>query len=368
MRILFVCTDAEIGGAERFLASLAGAKRAEDTAGLVILMKPGSLSPQLEKSFDEVHYLGFTATSRNVFSMVHALEQVSRAFAPDIVSSHLFHADLVTMLAKLDVPKTTTIHTQGFGEGDHHLTRLIARTVGFFSNRFAAVIPASSSEQMTSFLRQLKMKNVAASITNCADVPTGSAFDTSSRTFISLARNHPVKGHKFLFEAFASIAQKHENWRLAAYGTDVTLDDHRMKLAIESANATHLIANGRIVLGGPLEHPEIPLAAASALVISSVHGEAFPIVGVEAAGLGIPVITTDLGSCAEFVDDKRFLVKPASWEGLAEAMDAYAALSNAERTDLSLKARKRAEASYHPKISYERYRDVFSRSILGRKT
>ena len=363
MRVLIVCTDAEIGGAERFLASLAAARRPGDTVGLAVLMTPGTMSDQFEKSFDEVHYLGFPPTSRNLPGMVRALGRVVRQFSPDVVSSHLFHADLVTALAKINVPRTTTVHTQFLTSKDHILTRLIARAVGRLSFRFDAVIPASSSPQMASFIESLHMRNVVDAIPNAAMVPVSASFDDSSRQLLSLARNHPVKGHFRLFQAFAMVADEAAEWTLVAHGPGVTTENEAMRQALADAGAGELAKSGRIHLAGPTHDPESALAASSALVISSVYGEAFPIVGAEAAGFGIPVITTDLGSCSEFVDDPRFLVAPDDSAALADALRQYMLCSDAERKELSMKARTRAEERYHPRVAYERYRSVFERVL-----
>lgn len=366
MRILVVCTDAEIGGAERFLASLAAAARVGDSLHLAVLMQPGSLSELLEASFDEVSYLGFAPTSRNLPGMVRALERLAKEFQPDVVSSHLFHADLVTALARIRAPKTTTVHTQGLSTADHPLTRLIARAVGRLSFRFDAVIPAGKSPQMADFIESLRMKHVVDPISNGAAVPVSASFDPTSRTLLSLARNHPVKGHRRLFQAFAQVADEAPEWRLVAHGPGVSADDPEMMEAVKSAGAVQLVTDGRIALAGPTNQPEVALGDAAALVISSIYGEAFPIVGAEAAGLGIPVITTDLGSCSEFADDPRFLVAPDDPSALAEALRIFVGLSNEERQRLSSTARARAERDYEPGIAYARYRELFSALIARR--
>lgn len=366
MRVLVVCSDADIGGAERFLATLAGARRDEDKIALVVLMSAGTLSSQLEATFDEVTYLGFAPSSRNLPGMIRALEQSVMAFQPDVVSSHLFHADLVTALARIRVPRTSTVHTQRLSSNDHPLTRIIAKAVGLLSYRFAAVIPASASAQMAGFLSSLHMRNVVAAIPNAGDVPATPRFNRTARTFLSLARNHPVKGHLRLFQAFTEVADELPEWVLVAHGPGVTEDDPAMAQAVNEAGAIHLLESGRLKLAGPTDRPERALARASALVISSIYGEAFPIVGVEAAGLGIPVITTNLGSCYEFADDPRFLVPPDDAQALAQAMRTYATVEDAERARLSTLARNRAETDYDPKIAYERYRTLFT-SLLEAK-
>ena len=145
LRILYVSTDADIGGAERLLALLGRHADERDVTRLVVLMSRGSLSAELDAAFDEVVYLNTPTTSRDIFKMVRGLNRNIREFHPDVVSSHLFHADLVTALSNTSAPRTTTVHTHGFGPGDHPLTKVIARAVGLLSRRFAAVIPSSDS-------------------------------------------------------------------------------------------------------------------------------------------------------------------------------------------------------------------------------
>lgn len=363
MRILFTCTDAEIGGAERFLASLAEARLEGDRVGLVVLMTRGSMSEQFAAAFDEVHYLDFPPTSRNLPGMVRALRRVIDEFRPDVISSHLFHADLVTALVRTPVPKTSTVHTQGFGPGDHPLTKAIARAVGMLSFRFSAIIPASSSPAMADFIRRMKMKNVVEPIGNGARIPADAPYDASTTVFLSLARNHPVKGHLELFSAFQRVAPSLPEWSLHAYGPGVDPDNTAMRSALEAAGATALQESGRLILHGPTAHPDHVIAEAGALVISSTYGEAFPIIGAEAAGAGLPVITTDVGSCSEFTDDPRLLIEPGNIDALAEAMRVFGTLDIEQREQLSRRARARAEAQYSPRSVYERYRSVFSRIL-----
>ena len=363
MRILYVCTDADIGGAERLLVLLGKYADPQDRTRLVVLMSRGTLSDQLEAAFDEVVYLDTPPSSRDVFRMVRGVSAQIRDFAPDIISSHLFHADLVTALARTRVPRTTTVHTHGFGPADHPLTKLIAKGVGRLSGRFAAVIPSSDSPDMARFIGELRMKHVTQPILNGAELPQLAVFDPAARRFISLARNHPVKGHDVLFGAFADIAAEFPEWELVAYGPDVVPDDDRLREVLATVGASELVASGRITLAGPTADPHGALADAAALVISSLYGETSPLVGAEAAGCGVPVITSDIGNCAGFVDDPSFAVPAGDRSALAAAMRRYAALSDAQRLALSAAARKRAEAKYSPERVAAEYRAAFTKIV-----
>lgn len=364
MRLLFVCTDADIGGAERLLAMLASHWDQADTLRLVVLMQPGTLSERLEASFDEVVYLNYPPSSRNLLGMVRGFKQQIEEFQPDLVTSHLFHADLVTALVPTKVPKTSTVHTQKLSREDHPLTRLIARAVGLLSFRFSAIIPSSDSADMQRFIRDLKFRHVVEPILNGAPIPDNSLFDAASQTFVSIARNHPVKGHRVLFQAFAQIASKHPDWKLQAWGPDVLPEHPAMNEAIRLAQATGVFESGRLTLHGPTDEPEEVLAGSAALVISSLYGETLPLIGAEAAGAGVPVITTDNGNCSDFADDERFLVPPHSVNALAEAMDLFASLSETERLQLSQLARNRAEERYAPWHVAEKYRELFESLAL----
>lgn len=367
MRIMYVCTDADIGGAERLLALLGRHAEQRDVTRLVVLLGRGTLSDELEAAFDEVVYLDTPPESRDLFRMVRGVNSHIRLFKPDVVSSHLFHADLVTALARMKVPRTTTVHTHGFGPGDHPLTKLIARAVGILSFRFDAVIPSSDSPDMVHFIRLLRMRNVRPPILNGAEIPSAPSFGEGAREFVSLARNHPVKGHDVLFGAFADMAADYPEWRLRAYGPDVLPGNERMETVIDESGARQLVDAGRISLEGPTNRPHLALTTASALIISSRYGETSPLVGAEAAGSGVPVITTNIGNCASFADDPRFVVPPGDRAALAKALRLYASLSDAERRELSNRARARAIGRYHPQRVAAEYREVFAELVEQRR-
>lgn len=365
MRVLFVCTDADIGGAERLLVALAKHWDAEDTLKLVVLMSEGTLSDQLEEAFESVTYLRFPPTSRNLVGMVRALKAQVEEFQPDVISSHLFHSDLVTALLPTRIPKTTTMHTHSLGSDDHILTRAISRVLGVLSFRFAAVIPSSDSEDMARFIRSRRMKNVKSAILNGSDIAESASWQRASRRIISIARNHPVKGHRVLFEAFARVQHKHPDWWLSAFGPGVEPSHPAMIEAIDEAGARALLEDGSISLEGPTSEPNSVLGSGAVLVISSLYGETMPLVGAEAAGAGVPVITTNVGSCAEFADDKQFVVTPGSVEELAHALDTYMSLDDDRRAELSVLARVRAETRYRAETVAAAYRTQYLELASG---
>ena len=199
------------------------------------------------------------------------------------------------------------------------------------------------------------MKNVVAAIPNGAPLPETPVFSSDARAFVSIGRNHPVKGHQVLLSAFAQVAEEIPEWTLRLVGPGVTPE----KLPIEDSRAQNLAEEGRITLEGPTDRPDRILENAAALVISSLYGETLPLVGIEAAGAGVPVITTRVGSCPEFADDPRFVVEPGDVGGLADAFLLYAGLHDDDRSQLSRLARARAERDYSPDVIVSKYHSLY---------
>jgi glycosyltransferase involved in cell wall biosynthesis len=364
MRILYVLTDAKIGGAETLVETLALHRTAGDAVGLAVLLGRDELSPRLEAAFDFVDYLEVSEDSRNLWRMVRGIEEVVKRYRPDVIHSNLFHADLVTLLARSSgIPKITTIHTQGFGPTDHPLTKLIARAVGLLSFRFALAVPTPGSAE---FARKLGFRRVSDTIPNSSNLSHQSLFNSQSRTFSSIGRFHPVKGHRVLFAAFAEVLAANPDWKLLCTGPGMDASNDELMSIVRGAGLEEALNEGSLILNGSTNNVQEVLARSSVLVISSLYGETFPMVGVEANGAGIPAIATDVGMSGAFTFDGTYIVPPGDAGTLALAMSRYAALNDSDRKMMSEAVRARAVRDFDPRRLVERYRDIYKEVVLRR--
>lgn len=366
MRILYVLTDAKIGGAETLVETLALRKFPEDNVGLVVLLGPDQLSPRFKRAFDWIEYLNVSENSRNLVGMVRGLKSAVKRFSPDVINSHLFHADLVTLLARTPgIPKVTTMHTQGFGPRDHPLTKVIARATGLGSFRFDAAIP--TGEGSRDFAYRLGYRNLVESIPNSANIPDYSLFDPKTKQFSSVGRFHPVKGHAVLFDAFAEVRRSHPDWKLVCTGPGLDTGNEQLMTLVKRSGLMEALTNGSLILNGSTDNVASVLSTSSVLVISSLYGESFPMVGVEANGAGIPVIATDVGESRIFAFDDSYVVPPGDARALAAAMNRYAALEDTERESMSEAIRARALRDFDPHKLVARYRQIYSEVVSKRK-
>lgn len=141
------------------------------------------------------------------------------------------------------------------------------------------------------------------------------------------------KGYEYLIEAFSMLRDK--SYMLTIIGDGPFRE--KLKALISEKGLTR-----RVRLAGRLGHEEIvnSLNRASIYVLSSVT-EGFPKALVEAMACGAAVVSTDVGSCREIVDEAGIIVEPANSKALHSAIEKLME-DESLRAYLSRKALERA--------------------------
>ncbi|HEY5940892.1 MAG TPA: glycosyltransferase, partial [Gemmatimonadales bacterium] len=109
------------------------------------------------------------------------------------------------------------------------------------------------------------------------------------------------------------------------------------------------------------------MSAADGYVMSSAW-EGMPIVLLEAAAAGLPIVATRVGGNAEVVreNESGFLVPARDSDALAAAMLRLIALPDAERRSLGERGREHVRASYGLSLVVDRWLEIY-RGVLERK-
>ncbi len=137
----------------------------------------------------------------------------------------------------------------------------------------------------------------------------------SSTWFVTVGRLSPEKNHRRLLRAFAAVHAEHPETRLLIVGGGSLLTDLQ-----ELADS--LGVGEAVVFTDVVENPFPLVAAADCLVVSSDH-EGQPMVILEAAVLGKPIVTTGFVSVADALPEGGAYVTPLSDEGLADGLRAF---------------------------------------------
>lgn len=168
----------------------------------------------------------------------------------------------------------------------------------------------------------------------------------------------PLKGQKFLVEAYAKLLENRPNLKLTVIG--------KPREGPTKELAQTLGVSGKINYIHDLTHDEMGEAycsAAIAITPSLYEGFGFP--AAEAMASGTPVVVTDGGALPEVVGDAGVIVPRGNADALARAIAAL--LDDAPRRDeLGHKGHLRAAELYHWDRVAERYENVFLSAIEKR--
>jgi glycosyltransferase involved in cell wall biosynthesis len=364
MRILHVINALDTGGAQVLLEGLSVTRNADDEFHLLVMQGKDALSERLEATFDSVTYLERTAADRNPLPAVIALRRTVRRLRPDIVHSHLFQSDLISLLTPVGrASRVSSLHLSAPLPSEPWISSAVARAVALASKRFDAVI--ATDDSCLDYAVRLGYRRKPVVIHNGVLIPDIYApYDTASLKLVSLARFHPMKAHDLLFAAVAQAKHTVPAVKLVCAGSGTEPDNPRILEAVASSGLT---AGVDVELLGPVSDIEPVLSGAACLVLASRYGETFPLVGSEATSRGIPVITTDVGGSRAFASVPEHVVAPGSSEELTAALLSLLTAAPDVRMRWSQDSRAKAASEFSVATMSIKYRQVYLSCLAQRR-
>jgi glycosyltransferase involved in cell wall biosynthesis len=177
--------------------------------------------------------------------------------------------------------------------------------------------------------------------------------ESRSSHFVYIGRLSVEKGIETLLEAFM---QK------PAYKLDIYGDGPLVEKVKQSANL-----HSNIEYKG-FQQKQIlnkALASSQALIVPSIWFEGMPMTVLEAYALGIPVISSKIGTLAEMIKDgdTGFHFEAGNAESLIQALDKYSSLSLESKQILSRNCLKEYESKYQLNKNIESLQAIYSEVI-----
>ena len=366
MRILHVQKMKGMAGSERHLLALLPGLAAGGDVVRVVVMAAGEdeerfLLAAKEAGIDTVSVpAGPDADPRAIL----ALGGEIRRFAPDIVHTHLVHADLWGQLAtrRAGVPGVRSVHNVSTKYRSEP-GRSAGRLAGRLSRRTIAI-----SEHVASYVRAQKLAPPGrVRVVPYGIDPAGWAFDDAARAAARArfelapddvavgmaARLIEGKGHAMALEAIDRARARAPGLRLLIAG------DGQLRWQLERRASSLPAGLARFV--GHLDDVRPFLAACDLLLFPTLPslGEGFGLAALEAMAAGRAVIATDVGALPEVVSDGATgLVVPPRADGLAAALVDLA--GDARRRDgMGAAGRARALNDFSLEAMLERTRAVY---------
>ncbi len=154
--------------------------------------------------------------------------------------------------------------------------------------------------------------------TGVASIPAWAgrlASERDARWFITVGRLSPEKNQTRLLDAFAIVHAGHPQTRLLLVG------DGPLRVQLE-AHVERLGLGDAVIMTGALANPYPLLARADCFVLSSDY-EGQPMVLLEAAVAGLPIVTVRFGSVSDALPEGQLHVVDQTVDALAQGMRDY---------------------------------------------
>lgn len=321
MRVLHVTTTGKVGGAERLIADLAGARLPGLRLSVCTLDEPGELGQILTAMGIPCYSLDLRH-ARGSLRRLARLAGIIRSESVDVVHGHLLHgAVAATLGARLAGGRVSAItrhyamavHWYG-SRGDH----IFERTGNALASRIFAISNAVRRVLVDDGVDPSRIEVIPNGIDAERVQRAGGAADASIRrgrpVLGTVGSLHPRKGHADLLRAVARLREQGEDVDLVLIGGGSEAS-HLQELTAS------LGISDRVRFLGHVADPYPAMAAFDVYVQPSVE-EGFGISVLEAMALALPVVATTAGGLPEIVEDglTGILVAPGDPAALTEAI------------------------------------------------
>ena len=322
MRILYVIDSMTKDGAESQLLKTIDRLPAEEYEVYVVLSRAEG---ERVSELAAMSCVRDVATFENKGRRMRLLEKafslggVVNAVKPDIVHSWLWYSNFLCGLSRRCGlwRKVPFIASQ---RGDYHArygTFRLWLTEKFIYN--TADVLLTNSAQIARPLQQRYPDKQILSIPNILELPTEAwsqprKDDTQEKLIVSVGRFAPEKGHRYLIEALGLLDQQRTPWCCTFLGDGDLAEELRGLVAAYGLSE-------RVNFPGFCEDVFSVLLTGDVFVLPSLH-ESSPNALIEAMGVGLPCIASDVGGVVDLVENGKngVRVPPRNPEALAAAL------------------------------------------------
>ena len=368
MKILMVITSLGVGGAEKVVTTLADQLVNMGHEVNIAYLTGEALVVPKNKS---VRVINLEVKSfRSLTGGYLKLRKLIDDFKPDVVHSHLVHANILCRNMRLSTNIPRLISSAHNSNEEGHFRMLAYRLTDTLTDMSTNV----SYEAVDTFLKYRAMKPGRILAIHNGISTTEFTYSESERIkirkelgihnyeklILAVGRLDNSKDYPNLLSAISHISLKCRNVKLAIVGDGPQLNELK-----EYANSLGL--NNKVdFLGIRTDIPSL-MSAADVFTLSSAW-EGFGLVVAEAMACNRVVVATDCGGVKEVVGDAGFLVPPKDSRKLAATLELALNLSDDERLKIGAKARQRVIKHYSLPAAVQKWMHLYSAPIHDLKT
>ncbi len=321
MKILYIITQGELGGAQRYVFDLAlsfgqdntvivanGAAGDQWLATAVRNKNPGIQTHRFKHLVREINPL----KDLLAFFEIRAFIRQTR---PDIIHANSSKVSILVALTKGITPSVYTVHGWVFNEPMRKLKRSFYLWLERFAGRRHNKIIVLGNHDL-----RIAVDDVMIPKEKLTVIPHGIALSAPDRRAIALhqpvrlatiANLYKTKGLTYLVAAMHQLVGKEPKIKLTIFG-----DGPQRFVLFEQA-----VGQAEIIFAGRVPDAVTQLPKFDIFVLPSIK-EGFPYVILEAMNAEVPIIATTVGEIPNILENEKtgLLVEPANPQALALAI------------------------------------------------
>lgn len=361
MKILYVITGLAQGGAERVVCDLADKMYEKGHEVKIIYLVGDVLTTPVNLEIELIN-----AKLTNVLSLPKvylSLLKIVKEYRPDVVHSHMVHANILTRLLRISIPikkLISTAHSDNEGgrlrmlayRGTHNLaditTNVSNRAVKSFESMSA--VPYNG---MTTIYNGIDLDRFFYHSIARNEVRKELDINSEYKMILAVGRFDEVKNYPNLLKALYLLKEEVEySFKLLIAG------DGELRTLIEDLIVSLDLHSEVILLGRRNDIPKL-MSACDLFVLSSDH-EGFGLVAAEAMACKCLVVATDSGGVAEVLDNNDFLVPPANSKFLKDKIKFALNLNQDEKNNLIARNLQHVRSNFSLSNISERWISIYN--------
>ncbi|MEO1123239.1 MAG: glycosyltransferase [Cyanobacteria bacterium J06639_16] len=369
-RIIFLITSLDFGGAQAQVVPLAiQLSKANWAVSIVSMLAPQAFTSELCAAGVMVKSLDMKRGLPNP-GAIAKLARYIREFQPQIVHSHLVHANLLARVTRIIAPVPVLISTiHNISEG-----RRWREICYRMTDRWCEVTTSISQAALERYVRigAVPAEKILL-LPNSVDIDRFYPNEdwrlelrqqlnlVDKFVWLAVGRLEKQKDYPNMLQAFALVVHQRPDAHLIICGKGPL--EEALKMLAEQLK----IPQNVHFLGIRQDIPKLMNAADSYLMSSAWEG--MPVVLLEASASGLPTVATDVGGNREVISqgESGLLVTSKNHEALASAMQDIINMPLDEREKMGTLARKNIIESYSFQVYIDKWKTLY-KQMKPRKT
>lgn len=366
-RLLFLCTGLNRGGAEMQVFHLAKGLRARGwNAQVLSMLSGGTMADQFREAGIPLHELQM----RRGIPDPRAILRLRRAICllrPDVVHSHMVHANLLARITRIICRMPVLVSTAHSVTEGGRWTEIAYRVTDPMSDLTTIVCNAGAERYVQVGCVPAARLRVVGNGLPVELFRQGVQLRTVTRkqlgmqdefVWLAVGRFERPKDYFNLINAVKRIGSQHSRFVIAGDGP--------LRAQTEALAKQLGVANRVRFLGMRKDVPAL-MTAADGYVMSSAW-EGLPMVLLEAAASGLPIVATDVGANREVVrhDISGALVPPSDPAALASALQRLEQLPAETRKAMGMAGRDLVIRNYSLSSVLDQWESIY-RSFIQKQ-